>query len=297
MTRFALILLIAASTATAAAQSSDGTTDRSEGALPDALTLGVFHYGNPGSWVNAAIARHNNLIDRRVDDARSKGQAGVLPSSGTTAGGSSSGGTVSDLLGSFGGLGNIGNLFDSFTGGSSGTSTSTGNTSTTGTNSELSSLEQLIALRDANTKPSNAQTTTPTKTGTLQSNSATTPTSGFGGAIARLPKVDVRLQATTTSTTSEDEEKFITRWTNAMLSSVFTALTFGLQTNDFIDGVKSVLEPLFFPTADATDGGTDGSGSSGDGETDNGDTSDSSGDGIEDVDDSTGDGEPTDSII
>ncbi|MFQ5805423.1 MAG: hypothetical protein ACE5I3_03115 [Phycisphaerae bacterium] len=81
----------------------------------------------------------------------------------------------------------------------------------------------------------------------------------------------------------QEQPKFIVRWADAMLSTFFTSLTVGFQTQDFIDLLKDLFRPLFIPQeagadeADGTasDGGNNGSQDTGDG----GQSDDGGGDG------------------
>lgn len=72
-------------------------------------------------------------------------------------------------------------------------------------------------------------------------------------ASAPQPKTSQRMQADG----DQQQPDFVVRWADAMLSTIFTAVTVGLQTQDFIDLLKDVFRPFFIPEssgADATDG-------------------------------------------
>lgn len=218
----------------------DGTITRSQG-------------GTPGSWVRAAIGRHNTFIDLRVNAVRGGGQAGFLSSSsgtGTSSSGSLSGslgslGSLLDLAGGLGGLGGLGSLTGTSGTGSSG--------STTG---QDFTLADLLAMAEGVQQPrSDAATTADPKSTQFQQQSTTRV---GGAAINRLSKPEDRGQETT------DEPEFKIRWADAMLTSIFSALALGLQSTAFIQALEDALRPIIYPPA-ATDSGTDGSGGSGSG--------------------------------
>ncbi len=259
--------------------------------------------GTPGSWVQRAITRHTGYIGARVNAARGGNAAGTTTEgTGTTGISSSSTSGLNSLL-NLAGLGSLGSLTSSLGSlGSLAGGTSTTTSSDSGTSSsDAGALADLLALRDANTKPSNAQTINAVETGKTATQQSADSVRVGGSAINRLTKPEDRFQTSTT-----DEPKFVTRWANSMLQSVFSALTFGLQSRDFIDAMKSAIAPLFTPTT--TDGGTDNTdntGNSGDGSGDgtgsngsnNNGTDSNTGGGIEDLDPSDGSDSDGGSII
>lgn len=50
-----------------------------------------------------------------------------------------------------------------------------------------------------------------------------------------------------TTTTQPAQDPFRVRWANAMLSTVFTSLTFAFQSSDFIGAIEDLLRPIIRP--------------------------------------------------
>ena len=96
----------------------------------------------------------------------------------------------------------------------------------------LNILEDLIALGNATSKPQNQNLVAGETDGKSSTSQVQDQVRVGGAAINRLAKPADRSQEATS------EPKFVIRWANAMLSSVFSALTFGLQSRDFINAVK-----------------------------------------------------------
>jgi hypothetical protein len=247
---------------------------QNSGSNNDNLTVGAVHGGTPGSWVRAAIARHNELIDLRVNAARAGEEAGVRPTAtgqtSGTSGTSSSLGDLSSLLSlasQYGDLGSLGSLIGSLTG------STTGSTTDSGSGTGNYTLADLIALGQAygNQKTRNTQQTA-ASTSQGSSSSGTTQSSNqrvFGGAIARLPKPEERFQQATTQP-SGSELGFGTRWANAMLQTLFTSLTLGFQSDAFIEALKDALRPLVLPSSNQGSGTGNGSGNGSSGNGGNG---------------------------
>jgi hypothetical protein len=199
----------------------------------------------PGQTVQAALARHRELRDLRLGAQRTH-ETYLLAPEPSTSGSVSNllGGSLSNLLGSFlntGLAGTIGNLAG---GGSTGT-----------TGDDLSDLppEVIQMLTAFGIDPKD-----------LNLSSRDDPDAAQTTAGLTEPKTSSRAQ---TSTTTQDERKFVARWAESMLSTFFTALTVAFQTPDFIDLLKDLLRPIINPQAasSSTDGGTNGQTSGGNG--------------------------------
>jgi len=202
--------------------------------------------GTPGSWVEAAIARHEAFITARVNSARSGGEAGVrLDESTSSSSSSSTTDTLTSLLSSLGGTSGLTSLLSGLTGSS--TSTTTGSTSEA--DAAAAALQNLIALRDAasgsTSKVSNTQKATDTA----------------GGAIARLPKAESRTQSSTTTTTDTTTRSFGQRLVDSWSQAFFAALTVGFQSTDFVTMLEDAITPIFYPSTTTTTDNSSGSSS------------------------------------
>jgi hypothetical protein len=288
-------LMIAVTIALFIAPTAGAQTTTSTGTNGDTAIQAVG--GTPGSWVRGALTRHSQLIGERVTGPRS----GKMPTLPTDNSSSSNSGTstnsLSSLLSSLGsgGLGDLTSLLGSLTGGNASTGT-TGTTGTSGSSpstSGTSSLADLIAsmalAQGANPTSSGtsklldaAQSTSPTTNATTGTLSATEVRKNFGGAIARLPKPEQRFQSTAPATTTE--RSFGVRFLDATLQTVFTALTVGFQSSDFITFLEDQLRPLILPsTTDNSGSGSSNSDGSGSSNSGGSGSNNSSGSGIEDL--------------
>lgn len=244
MTRFivtSLVGIIAATSAWAQTTTED-TTSLADQTPAENVTSSALNERAPGNMIQDALTRHNELIDERVngtgtDTSTSDSSTGTNGASSTSTGTSG----ISSILSTLTGGSSLTDTVTSLLGGSSGTSGG----------SAADAIRQTID----NAIAASGGTTAKTADG-----ADTTSTSKYdltGGAFDRLPKTELREQ----SVVSTDEEPFRIRLVNAWLGAVFTALTFGFQTQDFIDLLESGLTPLF--TASSTDSGSgSGSGSS-----------------------------------
>ncbi len=179
----------------------------------------------PGNTIRAALARHNALSASRFN--RTDDDSDDSPSSPPPETTSALGGSLSDLL-SLGSTllgGNIGStlgLAGGVVGG--GTTPATGSDSTTGedtSTSDTDSLTQLIEDQIA----------------------------AESGGRAQNPG-DKALNSAQTVDGDGDELKFRVRWTNAMLSTTFAALSIGLQSRFVVDFFADIFSPIF-PSPDA----------------------------------------------
>jgi|GEM_PF-2463226 len=229
--------------------------------------------GTPGSWVQAAIARHKALTDARVNAARGGAAAGdrsglaVNSNSGTSASTSLNvgGSPLDSLLNLFGGSGSP---LSSLAGLLGTTLNVTGSTAATGSNAAGGGtatdrrLDALLALRDANRSKGTGKSDTATQQAVSSAGGAGANVTRVGGAaVNRLPKAEQRLQSAVPGTTTQPS--FAVRWANAMLSTFFTAVTTGFQSAGFITFLKDSLRPLNYPTESGDDGSDSGGGSGG----------------------------------
>ena len=237
------------------AQNADDTSilDRSPS---ENASVGAAAARGPASWVARARARHNQLIQSRVtanpqiDDPRNFGNSGSTGSSGADllgglAGllGGTGGSSISDLLnlaGSFGiDTSNIGGLLSGqqTPAASTGGGISQGDVADAGAEDALA---QLLALRDG------------LDSAKLRSQARDDTSAGGELNSFGFLKDDPRAQQQTT-----DEPKFAVRLVDSWMSTVFTALTIGMQTPAFIDTLADGLRSIFgLPDPDAADNGT-----------------------------------------
>ncbi len=308
------VLGIAVLAGKAAAQTTPDTSNPLDNTPSENLRL--FRTNAPGNVIRAAITRHTEDTNRRVNNPRQ----GMSASDGTrvggtgTTGGATGTGTgglgdlgallnlagLGDLGGLAGGLGGLGGLTGGTTGGATGT-TGTGATGATGSefapaNGTDFTVDDLLRLRD-----SLGGTAKPQNTAQTKSNNP----NGFGGAVSRLPdpKVAQRQQTTTPPTTPTEEPKFVTRLANSLLNQVFVSLSAALRLPFVADAIADGIRGLM-PTMDAGgdngggngDGGDGGDNGGGNGDGGNGGTGDGSDGSIDDLDPPTDDGD-TGSVI
>jgi hypothetical protein len=245
---FASTAVLAQSSAAAASQTvSDKTPfENSKAGAADAR--------GPGSWVDRARARHNTLITQRV---RGDGSGSGLASPGS----SSSGGSSTNLLS---GLTDLINLA-SQAGISLGGSTLGGASSTTIPNSGSSGTTSSGGVSAADIEAAGA---TDAFNQLLQLQSGLTSQARQDPLDAEFddmgfPKSDQRSQ-TQTPTTPEEEDSFQIRLVDSWLSTIFTAVTLGFQSRDFIDMLADNLRPILRPDLVQPTDNTGGDGNTGD---------------------------------
>lgn len=189
----------------------------------------------PGLVIDAARARHTELRNARLALQQSGGErAETENSSGSDSSNSSS---IESLLSSFGlgslgsmDIGTISSLLGS-TGGTTGTTTSTGSTTNSNIPSNLTP-EVLAALSAAG----------------ININELYPPDEGDTSGSKTMSSTGNSKDSDRSQTTGEDDEpKFVTRWTNSMLSTFFTAIVIGMQTPDFIELLANNLRPILRP--------------------------------------------------
>lgn len=260
---FGVGCLACASAALAQAQGSDSSgTNIADRTPRENVAPGNVAKRAPGSWVRSAIARHQNLINERLRGDGTDDEESQSPSGGTTGGTTSSGGLLGGLSGllSGGGLSDLLNLADQFginvpglTGGTGGnTSGGTGGTTLQDVQDAgaQDALAQLLALQQA--MGGGGLTSKALVDGAASD-------AGTGGLDSS--KLAQRAQE---QTPTEEEDSFRTRLFNSWLNTIFTALTFAFQSQDFIDALADGLRPIIAPDSTG-DGGTDGDGSNGGG--------------------------------
>ena len=201
----------------------------------------------PGTAIRQALARHNSLKQERLSEA---GTSQSANGNGTSTSGTSTN-ALSSLLSLAGGsLGGVSSSLGGLLGGTT-TGTSTGTTTGTGTSTGTTggsqyTLDDLIRWRDTGVLTSGGNQSKPI------ASDVTTPASD--DIVAQFAKSALTAQSTTPVT----ETKFRVRLTNSLLSSFFTAMTFGMQSSSFINTLKDALRPLI-PKATTSDN-TGGSG-------------------------------------
>lgn len=297
MTRLSALIVVLVIGGSAWAQTAD-PLDLAAGTPAENVTSGRVSARAPGTWVRAAIARHNEWMGLRVTGPRfgvgpSKALGGVGETSadqGATETTDGTTGGLGDLTGLLGSLGSLGDLTSVVTGLTGGSSTTTGTTD--GMDPRLAALLELRDAAAGNNKSITdmAQDIEPVSGSDKADLTRQAGRYTFGGAIARLPKPEERFQDV------QEERKFLPRLLESWTTTFLTALSVGFQSQDFIDFLKDALRPLILPPAASgtdTDGTTEGSdtgSSAGSG------TGTSSEGGIENIPpptDSTGDGGET----
>jgi len=281
--RRALIVLTLAAWATVQAQTSDtGSVSLLDRTPEENASTGSMRERAPGTWVRAAIQRHREFIQARVNNPRSGEAAGTtegLQSSGqpSTTGSLSSGllDLVSQLGGSSGLTGGLSGLISDLTG--SGTGAGGGMT-----------IEDLRRLRDELLGAAAAGSSASTSSSSKQSDrsQSVAETRDDSGAIGRLPKVEARAQQSSTTQNTTDDRKFVVRLADGLANTFFSAIAAGMRTTPFINLLKEAIRPLLFPSTGG-DSGENGDNNSGGG----------SGGGIEDLNPSNGGSGNSGSVI
>ncbi len=281
MLRYALsVAALIGITAVAAAQTTTTDQNLSDRTPQENVQSAALQERSPGGIIRAAIARHSGLIADRVRN-RGAEAAANSDSGGSTSGSSSTDGGLGDLLSSLTGGAFSADTINAFTGllGSDGISsllgggvssllgggaatTTSGNgssTTTTGTTTsaggatptaaQQSSLEQLLALRDQFAGGSQAK--------------AIRASSDANAGRAPVSQSAKTAQRSQSNGGSDDEEPtFRVRLYNSWLSTIFTAVTAGFRTRDFIDSLKDALRPALGLPAPTTQPTTRPSGGS-----------------------------------
>ncbi len=233
----------------------------------------------PGSWVDRARSRHNTLIQQRV---RGDGSGTGVASSGSSSSGGSSGGLsgLAQLIGLASQAGiNLGGLGSTLGGASSTTIPSSGSTGTTnpgGTSGGGVTQQDIEAAGagDAFNQLLQLQAG-------LNSQVRQNPLDAAFDDMGFL-KDDGRSQQQTPTPTPapEEEDSFQIRLVDSWLNTIFTALTLGFQSRDFIDILADGIRPILRPDLiEAGDDGSNGGNNGGSGGNNNGGSLDDLGNG------------------
>lgn len=263
--------LISATTLTAFAQSSSvGDSTPFENVRGGSLAG-----RNPGGQVVEALGRHRDLQNERFGG----GSLDATFDSGSSPGGITTGAAAPGSTGTSTSSGGIDGLIDSVLdstglGGLTGVAGALGGLLDTGTTTTTpaapSSSGGLADLIRDQVEAGGGSSRTVTQPGPVQpglQQPVVDPTgllkgadgreqsviggnvAQSGGAFARLPKPDATQQAI------DDEPSFRVRLLDAWLGALFTGLTFGFTSADFINLLETSFEPLFSTGGDAGDGG------------------------------------------
>lgn len=270
-------------TAVAAAQTETNDETLSDRTPQENVQSAALQERSPGAIIRAAIARHSGLINDRVRnrgaDAAEEAAANA-DSGGSTSSSSSTDAGLGDLLSSLTGGALSADTINAFTGllgsdgissllsggvstllGSGSTTTASAGSSTNGTSSttstsgatptaaQQSSLEQLLALRDQ-------------FAGGSQSKAIQASGDANAGRAPVSQSAKTAQRSQTNGGDDDEEPSFRVRLYNSWLSTIFTAVTAGFRTRDFIDSLKDALRPALGLPAPTTQPTTRPSGGS-----------------------------------
>lgn len=243
---------------TAGAGEDDSVTDRTP---LENVGAGAVQQRAPGNLVRAAIGVHAERAAARLAAQRGGDASELSPELTPTTPGSSGNSLIDllgNLLGGMGGLGDLSGLLGGLEGaGIAGRPPDTGGPSDTG----VIGTGTGAPGAGAGAIPGNLP---PEALALLEANGFNVGdlTARAQGAAAAGDKPGGRQQTTPEPPTiPEQEPKFITRWANAMLQTLFTALAVGVSTPDFVDLLVEALTP-----PEASDDGGNGNGDEDDGE-------------------------------
>lgn len=277
------VCLVGALLATAGALAQSSDPNSSASSPQDRVSGGAVRARAPGLTVQAAITRHTELTNARVNAARGGGQAGTSNSSGSGSSTSSSGlGSLTGLLGQLG-LGDSLSGLASLIPGVSNTDLSTlgqgtldAESTTTNSSGDATDprLAALLALKNGSTSQDVEATSDSAKTTTrAQTNRAYQ----YGGGFSRLTKYEDRAQTTSsnsdstltdllnsltgTTTDPNNPQSFRSRLLAGWSTAFFGALTYGFSQTQFQTLIKNILTPLILPrTTSGDSSGTETSG-------------------------------------
>lgn len=245
MTRLFTVGLIGSFlTVVALAQDTAGTSETQSNDTPASkVKSGAVRERAPGRIIDAARQRHNDAKAQRLQAQRGGDVSSLAPEGTGTVGGSSNplNNLLGGLLGSLGG--NVGDLIGGL---SNGTGTAGGANIPSNITPEAIAMLEAAGFNINDLFPGTAQVR---EVG--------------GGLVAagdEEEKVDPRVQA---ANGTGNDRSFATRWADAMLSTLFTALVVGFQTPDFINVLADLVRPMFGVQTD-TAGQTAGDGAAGD---------------------------------
>ncbi len=138
---------------------------------------------------------------------------------------------------------------------SSTTSTTTSSTTTDNSSSTLDSLSPLLSLYGSS---SSSLGSLSSLLSSLTGTSSTTTTS-TAESKSSATQESASSTTTTTDSTSDPETPFRIRLVSSLLDTFLNALALEFQSSDFVDFLKTLLEPLVLPpTSDQTSGTSTG---------------------------------------
>lgn len=195
------------------AQSDEESTTASTTSSADLSSFSISG-GTPGSWVQAAVARHQGYIAARVTAARNGETAGVRSDDAGEDTGDAS--NTADTRSS---LSDLSTLFGQY-------SDSLGS---------LDSLSSLLGLLTASSTDGAAATTTTSKSGNTQSSVAGAETPTLSAGVAR----------------AGGEASNGTGSSDGIRDAVLNGFGLTSEPTDFIEAFKALLEPLVLPPAES----------------------------------------------
>lgn len=247
MTRHLIALGFAMAGFSAFGQTTSAPAGLDEQSPQENARIGRVAERAPSRIIDEARSRHSGLRDNRLEYQHT----GIAESDGTASGGttqssSSTGGldtsSLSNLLGSFlsgGGLNLLqgSNLFGSTSGGSTSTSTSTNSNIPSNITPEVIQMLQGAGIDINDVFPADSGTA---KTQARQQSSDAQISNIL---LDRWPNKSSQTAQTATSDEYDNDPNFRIRWSNAMLSTLFTSLVVGMQTPEFINLIKDAIRP------------------------------------------------------
>jgi hypothetical protein len=202
----------------------------------------------PGRIIDAARARHQALRDDRLAAQRSGDTSGLAPEEQNALNLSGGGNALTNLLGNLLGSGILGGL----TSGGSGSDLSglLGGLTGGGTNTGVTS-----GTSDANSPTgSNIPSNIPPEAIQLIQDAGIDVNSLFAKPLQSESTADTFDASTKTQSRAQQadqgEPKFVVRWADAMLSTLFTALAVGFQSRDFVNLLADFIRPIFVPATE-----------------------------------------------
>lgn len=248
MTRHLIALGLAMAGFSASGQTTSAPAGLDEQSPQENARMGRVAERAPGRIIDEARSRHSGLRDNRLEYQHTGiAESDGTSSDGTTSSSSSTGGldtsSLSNLLGSFlsgGGLNLLqgSNLFGSTSGGSTSTSTSTNSNIPSNITPEVIQMLQGAGIDINDVFPADSGTA---KTQARQQSSDAQISNIL---LDRWPNKSSQTAQTATSDDEYDNDpNFRIRWSNAMLSTLFTSLVVGMQTPEFINLIKDAIRP------------------------------------------------------
>jgi hypothetical protein len=285
MSRFALTVGLVAtlSIATAWAQDDDPNAPLDEKSPAENVTAAALQARAPSNWIDAARARHTELITARVNGPRFGNSTQDEQDENAAASDSSSseGSTFSDLITQLTGSSALGSLANLITGATGLDTSTTASTESTDTSASI----------DLSNIPADALAMIEAAGIDINELFSKDRDDDASDATTELSSKDAAGRSQT-----QDESKFHARLVDSLLSTFFTALSVGFQTTEFIDSLKDFLRPIFTAST-TTDTESQDSTSQDGGTTSDGQDGTSDGDGIEDLNPSESESDDSGSIV